>query len=203
VASGGALFSPAGVNSFMAMIEADSLPHSPHCARAPSPVSSPPTANPLPVAKQYRLQDLLRFDTKELDELWRDTTSTKIVPPPSIKLIEFVVAEQKGKDAYEVVEASAKRPAAQLSISTERLTSDLDVIKWRLSKTELDKANTPKQTQRKVGTHQIPPTTRHHSSTCGYGSGGGLKPACLKPRLMHSVFVPPKADAKKNTAKSN
>ena len=69
VASGGALFSPAGVNSFMAMIVADSLPHSPHCARAPSPVSSPPTANPLPVAKQYRLQDLLRFDTKELDEL--------------------------------------------------------------------------------------------------------------------------------------
>ena len=192
MASGGALFSPAGVNSFMAMIEADSLPHSPHCARAPSPVSSPPTANPLPVAKQYRLQDLLRFDTKELDELWRDTTSTKIVPPPSIKLIEFVVAEQKGKDAYEVVEASAKRPAAQLSISTERLTSDLDVIKWRLSKTELDKANTPKQTQRKVGTHQIPPTTRHHSSTCGYGRGGGLKPACLKPRLMHSIFVPPK-----------
>ena len=125
------------------------------------------------------------------------------MPPPSIKLIEFVVAEQKGKDAYEVVEASAKRPAAQLSISTERLTSDLDVIKWRLSKTELDKANTPKQTQRKVGTHQIPPTTRHHSSTCGYGHGGGLKPACLKPRLMHSVFVPPKGVGFKKTAKSN
>ena len=109
---------------------------------------------------------MLRFDTKELNELWRDTTSTKIVPPPSIKLIEFIVAEQKGKDAYEVVEASAKRPAAQLSISTERLTSDLDVIKWRLSKTELDKANTPKQTQRKVGTHARshppPATTRQH-----------------------------------------
>ena len=166
VASGGALFSPAGVNSFMAMIEADSLPHSPHCARAPSPVSSPPTANPLPVAEQYRLQDLLRLDTKELDELRRDLTSAEIVPPPSIKLIEFVVAEQKGKDTYEVVEASAKRPAAQLSISTERLTNDHDVIKWRLNMSELDKANTPKQTQRKVGTHARshppPATTRQH-----------------------------------------
>ena len=87
------------------------------------------------------------------------------------------------------------RSAGQLTVSHKKLddvTNKLAEMTRRYNQSELTKTNTPHETQRKVGPHQIPPTTRHHSSTCGYGLGGGLKPACLKPRLMHSVFVPPK-----------
>ena len=77
-------------------------------------------------------------------------------------------------------------PTARVAavISTKRLTNDLDMIKWRLNKSELDQVNTPEQTRRTVGTHPpATPATRHHSSrSCGYaGRGGGLKPARHKP----------------------
>ena len=57
-------------------------------------------------------------------------------------------------------------PTARVAavISTKRLANDLDMIKWRLNKSELDQVNTPEQTRRTVGTHPpATPATRHHS----------------------------------------